>query len=148
MDFATVIAFRKYGFGGVGNFNTYVSQFPFKGHEKLSVKDTPPDKMNVIIELKKNQATGEVMQDEADRKVRHEDITDEMILQNQFVFALSQAKLRDIKEENRVAFGDKDGEKQMRLTRNFDLFNRRTEFPYDTIENPMKLNPHFDERYD
>jgi hypothetical protein len=102
--------------------------------------------MNVIIELKKNQATGEVMQNDTDRKVRHEDITDEMILQNQFVFALSQAKMRDIQQENKVAFGDAD--EQMRLPRNFDLFNRRTEFPYDTIENPMKLNPHQDERYD
>lgn len=102
--------------------------------------------MNLIFELQKNQATGEVQQDEADRKLRHEDITDEIILQNQFVFALSQAKLRDIKHENKEIFGD-DNE-QMRLPRNFDLFNRRTEFPYDTIENPMKLNPHTDERYD
>jgi hypothetical protein len=36
--------------------------------------------MNLIFELQKNQATGEVQQDEADRKLRHEDITDEIIL--------------------------------------------------------------------
>ena len=145
-SFTNIIAFRKYGFKGIGNFNTFVSQFPFRGHEQLQIHDKPQDKMNVIIELQKNQASGEVLQDDADRKLRHEDITDEMILQNQFVFALSQAKIRDIQRENKENFGDENG--QLRLQRNFDLFNRRTEFPYDTIENPMKLNPHSDERYD
>mmetsp|Transcript_39913 Transcript_39913/g.61079 ORF Transcript_39913/g.61079 Transcript_39913/m.61079 type:complete len:99 (+) Transcript_39913:1336-1632(+) len=40
---ASILAFRKYGFGGIGNFHTYVSQFPFRGHEKATVEDNPPN---------------------------------------------------------------------------------------------------------
>jgi hypothetical protein len=28
----SIRAFRKYGFGGVGNYHTFVTQFPFNGH--------------------------------------------------------------------------------------------------------------------
>ena len=33
---------------------------------------------------------------------------------------------------------------ELKLFRNFDYFNRRTEFPYDTIDNPLRLNPNDD----
>lgn len=29
----------------------------------------------------------------------------------------------------------------LRLEPSFDMFNRRTEFPYDTLDNPMRIDP-------
>lgn len=28
-----IIAFRKFGFGGIGTFHSHVTQFPFRGHD-------------------------------------------------------------------------------------------------------------------
>ena len=49
----SVTAFRKYGYGGVGTFHTYVSQYPFRGHEQTLIHDAPPDKQKVINDMKK-----------------------------------------------------------------------------------------------
>ena len=62
---------------------------------------------------------------------RHPDITDDMIAANPFVFLLNKAKLQMLKET---------GTEVLNLGFDFDLFNRRTQYPYDIIENPMKLD--------
>ena len=59
-------------------------------------------------------------------------------MSNPFVFALSQAKLLDIRRQNKLEYGD---EEVLRIPPSFDLFNRRTEFPYDTIDNALRLDP-------
>jgi len=70
---------------------------------------------------------------------RHEEITDDMMMSNPFVFALNQAKLLDIRRKNKLEYGS--DEEVLRIPPSFDLFNRRTEFPYDTIENALRLDP-------
>ena len=55
-----------------------------------------------------------------------------MIKRNPFVFGLNQAKIKDAARKH-------NGE--MRLSHGFDLFNRRTEFPYDLVDNPMRIDP-------
>lgn len=69
--------------------------------------------------------------------MRHPDITDEMIKRNPFVFALNQAKIKDMKREVPSDV--------LKIPRGFDYFNRRTEFPYDLIENPMRIDPQHDD---
>ncbi len=62
---------------------------------------------------------------------RHPAINDDMIKKNPFVFALNQAKLKDAA---RVSG-------QASIHAGFDYFNRRREFPYDLVENPMRIDP-------
>jgi len=82
------------------------------------------------------------------QSLRHEDITDELILANPFMFALNRSKLVDIEKETQIYKNNECGAGEaLRLPINFDLFNRRTEFPYDTIDNPMRLNPHYDQAW-
>ena len=127
----TIKAFRKYGFGGVGLFHTYVTQFPFKGHNQQHIEDIPANKQEVITEMQNMDFT-------QNKEHRHEEITDDMMMSNPFVFALSQAKLLDIRRQNKLEYGD---EEVLRIPPSFDLFNRRTEFPYDTIDNALRLDP-------
>jgi len=152
-----VRAFRKYGFGGIGTFYTYVTQFPFRGHDPWVIEDTPANKHEVVKEMKacvaKDLREGPLAfkqttptADKSQATLYHADITDELIQQNSFVFGLNQAKMNDIQRANagHDAWWQKD--KVLRIPRGFDFFNKRTEFPYDTIENPMKLNPHADDQ--
>jgi len=142
-----VTAFKKYGFGGIGTFHSYVTQFPFRGHEQTVINDEPPNKQKVINEMKQatiNDLQSDLPQAEDNRALRHEDITDELILQNPFIFAMNRSKLNDIQRETRPLQNTDGHDNVLRLPRSFDLFNRRTEFPYDTIDNPMRLNPHYD----
>ena len=119
-EIISVRAFRKYGYGGIGTFHTYVTQFPFRGHDQLIIQDCPPDKQSTINSL---------VTPAIDSELLHEDLTADIMKQNPFVFGLYQAKMNEIKPS-------------MKMERNFDLFNRRTEFPYDIIDNPMRIDPH------
>jgi hypothetical protein len=58
-----------------------------------------------------------------------------MIKKNPFVFALNQAKLKD---SARVSG-------HVNVRSGFDYFNRRREFPYDLVENPMRIDPQMPE---
>ena len=76
-------AFKKYGFGGIGTFHSYVTQFPFRGHEQTVIYDEPPNKQHVINEMKAstiNDLQSDFIEPEEHRAFRHEDITDELIL--------------------------------------------------------------------
>ena len=77
--------------------------------------------------------------------MRHTEITDDIIEQNPFLFAMNQAKMNEIHKENAGQDGWWQKDKVLRIPRGFDYFNKRTEFPCDIIENPMKLNPHADD---
>ena len=50
-----------------------------------------------------------------------------------------------IREENKENYGE---DNLTRLYPGFNLFNRRTEYPYDIIENPLKINPKEDRERD
>ena len=97
-------AFRKFGFGGVGTFHTYVSQFPFRGHDQWTIDDGPANKQEVIKEmlsltsndLLQGHLSSQTASGQPDTSHRHADITDEIIEQNPFLFAMNQAKLNDI----------------------------------------------------
>ena len=66
---------------------------------------------------------------------KHEEITEELILKNPCVFGLNHAKINQLQKINKES-------DILKIPRSFDYFNKRTEFPYDLIDNPMKLNPH------
>lgn len=50
------------------------------------------------------------------------------------MFALNQARLKDAAR----ASG------QVNVRAGFDYFNRRREFPYDLVDNPMRIEPQID----
>ena len=72
------------------------------------------------------------------KQLRHEEITEEMILANPFVFALNQAKMNSTIENNESEFGK---ENMLRFPESFNMYNKRVEFPYDIVENAMKIDP-------
>ena len=66
----------------------------------------------------------------------HPDLTEEMMKQNPLVFGMYSAKIKELTSDDNI----------IKLPRGFDLFNRRTEFPYDIIDNAMRIDPHIDDR--
>lgn len=62
-----------------------------------------------------------------------------MMLQNPFVFGLNHVKMAQLRKENQDKLGSDDG--IMRIHHSFNLYNRRTEFPYDAVPNACCLNP-------
>ena len=57
---------------------------------------------------------------------------DAEVAENPFVFLMNQAKLKSFSCE---------GEDSVRLPTNFSMFNKQTEFPYETIPNVFKISP-------
>ena len=98
--------------------HTYVSQFAFRGHDSSCASETAPQ-----------QVLKQMVDVEVGQQHRHPDITDDLIAANPFVFLLNSAKLATFKDSG-----------VLKIQVDFDLFNRRTQYPYDTIENPMKLD--------
>ena len=80
-----VRAFRKYAYGGVGTFHTYVTQFPFRGHDSQVIEDVPPNKQAVLSRI----ATPVT----APEELMHPDLTAEIMKQNPLVFGMYQAKI-------------------------------------------------------
>lgn len=149
-------AFKKQPYGGkqsnraeIAPFYTYVTQLPFRGHDPWVINDASNDKQKALEDVKAFVTETDTLRPTVDRldgsaaynspskqqdfsKVyRHPAITDDMIKKNPFVFALNQAKLKDSARAT--------GEVNVRA--GFDYFNRRREFPYDLVENPMRIDP-------
>ena len=80
-----------------------MTQFPFKGHNQQEIEDFPANKQKVITEMQQLDLTKE------NTELRHKSITDTMIQNNPFVFAMNQAKLKDMQRKNEAEFGPNDG---------------------------------------
>ena len=57
---------------------------------------------------------------------------------------MAQAKVMQ-RVENQVGEYDDDSSSNLRLETAFDMFNRRTEFPFEMQDNPMRIYPQDDE---
>lgn len=80
----------------------------------------------------------------ADPKMRSEQVTDQIIMQNPFVFAMHQAKIQALQKQPAAGAASTG---PLRLPTAFSLFNRRTEYPFDSVPNAMKLDPDLREKW-
>lgn len=150
----------------VGTFHSYVTQFPFRGHDSWDIQDEPANKQKALADLRafevdtdvfkpkpespRKEASGEPTYAspkktvDLQRQMRHPKITDDMIKRNPFVFALNQAKLKDMHRESQQSSAPGSSAAanfEVKVTSGFDYFNKRTEFPFDLVENPMRIDP-------
>ena len=76
----TITGFRKFMISSQkSNLNSFVTQYPFRGHDNGKVQDLP---LNHHKALKSTEDTV------VNHAHRHPDITDEMIRQNPWVFKM------------------------------------------------------------
>lgn len=68
-----------------------------------------------------------------------------MIAQNPFVFAMAKTKMQSFIEDQVGEFPEQP--LCVRIPRSFDMFNRRSEYPFEVNENPLRIDP-AEERYD
>ena len=57
-----VRVYRKYAFGGLGNFHTYTTQFPFRGHDPAIVEDKPANQQDLLEKLNNKQRVKEMIE--------------------------------------------------------------------------------------
>ena len=126
-DECIVQAFRKVSYVKKPQATSYVSSFPFSGHSHVMEDGTevqPP-----IEDFLPNQEA--ILANIEQAGAEQADI-DAEVADNPFVFLMNQAKLKSFSS---------DGGDSVRLPTNFSMFNKQTEFPYETIPNVFKISP-------
>ena len=133
-DNCVVQAFKKVSYAKRqqgGRTTSYVSSFPFSGHSHILQDGTeiqPP-----IDDALPNQ---EDLISQIEQQAQEQRAVDGEIADNPFVFLMNQVKVQSFIEEAETAEAN-----SVRLPTNFSMFNKQTEFPYESIPSVFKISP-------
>ncbi|CDW78489.1 UNKNOWN [Stylonychia lemnae] len=153
-DNCEIIGFKRQNPQTKKTYVNYASQFPFQGlSDKMTINSKPQNQEEFLRMLLSSQSTiTQLNQSSVDQNTKQnqqlpqQTLTDKLIQDNPFVFLMNKMKVEQmmISTENEIdEVGNETGRKVeiLKVEKDFSLFQRRNQYPYDIISNPFKISP-------